>query len=194
MKKLNLERQMRKKKSMQPKRMPRKIQPIETRLHLGDELDSQDLAVRNLKFAPERKLRMKQGLLRSKKRQIRPVVRSDALMDRMSLRMGHRDKRALMSKTLKKDRHDVRPIAVRIQKGFMGMRDPLSEMDLRRSKQVIKPVSVKVKGMGDPFGRFQKRRSSGRKLLQDRMDRRILARDQMSIDNKQATLAERMAS
>lgn len=67
-KRLNLERQMRKKNSMKPKRMPRKIQPIESRLHLGDELDSQDLAVRNLKFAPERKLRMKQGLLRSKDR------------------------------------------------------------------------------------------------------------------------------
>jgi len=112
------------------------------------------------------------------------VVRSDALMDRMNLRMGHRDKRTLMSKSLKKDRHDVRPIAVRIQKDRIGMRDPLSEMDLRRSKQVIKPVSVNVRGMGDPLGRFQKRRASGRKLMQDRMDHRILARDQMSIDNK----------
>ena len=164
--------------------MPRKSNLIESRLRLGDEPDSQDLLLRNMKFAPERKLRMQKGLLRSKDRKLRPVIRSDALMDRMGLRMGHRDKRALMSKSLKRDRHDVRPIAVKIQKGRIGMRDPLSEMDLRRSKQVMKPVSVNIKGMGDPLGRFQKRRASGRKLMQDRMDNRILARDQMSIDNR----------
>lgn len=192
MKNVSASRQRRALQSMNPRRAPRKVRPIESRIVRADVLDSKDFAARNMRFAPARKSLMQRRNMRSRARQLRPVVRSDALMNRMSNIMSQRDKRVMMSKSLQRDRRDTRPIAVKIQKSRFGLRDPLAEMDLMRSRKVTKPLAVKHRSMGDPLARFQKRRASGRNLLDAQMGLRLQARDQMSIDRKQDLLRARM--
>lgn len=192
MQNVSASRQRRALQSKNPRRVPRKITPIESRIVRADVLDSEDFAARNMRFAPARRSLMQRRNMRSKARQLRPVVRSDALMNRMSNIMSQRDKRVMMSKSLNRKRRDTRPIAVKIQKSRFGLRDPLAEMDLMRSLKVTKPLAVKHRSMGDPLARFQKRRAPGRKLLDTQMGLRLQARDQMSIDKKQALLRARM--